>query len=206
MKQQLSLGSAVAIGLASMIGAGVFVVFREATALAGDYLWLAFALAALVASLNAASVYQLASVNERAGGVYAYSRVYINDYWSFIAGFAFVFGKIGSISAIALVFAEYLSPMPKSLTASIAIVILALVNVLGINRTAGVALVLAIITTIYLALAATLGIGHGLAHLGTASNPEPNPFTLSIPGQIGGVLPASAVLFFAFAGYARVAT
>lgn len=205
-RQQLSLGSTIAIGIASMIGAGVFVVFREATALAGNYLWWALFLAATVASLNAASVYQLAAVNDRAGGVYAYSRVYLNDFWSFISGFSFVFGKIGSIAAIALVFAEYIAPASKSLTASIAIGLLTLINVMGINRTALVATILASITTLYFTIAATFGIRFALIHSATASNPNPNPLVLSVPGQLGGILPAAAVLFFAFAGYARVAT
>ncbi|MEN9965766.1 MAG: hypothetical protein RJA60_763, partial [Actinomycetota bacterium] len=128
-KKQIGLAGTLAIGLASMLGAGVFVVFR-------DWLYAALGLAALVASLNAASVYQLARQVDRPGGTYAYARVYRNYTWSFLAGFAFVFGKIGSIAAIALVFGEYAWPQQKHLAAVLAILVMVLINVLGIQRTA----------------------------------------------------------------------
>ena len=210
-RQQLSLNSTVAIGFASMIGAGVFVVFREAFALTGSFLWLSMLLAALVASLNAASVYQLASKIDRPGGVYAYSRVYLSDNWSFVAGFSFVFGKIGSIAAIAAVLGEYLLPIPKTLTASVAIAVLTVINIFGINRTALVAKILATLTIAYFTVAAVVGtvhaavitgIGDGIcAGIANCEN-SPAPMTASL----GGLLPAAAILFFAFAGYARVAT
>jgi APA family basic amino acid/polyamine antiporter len=209
--QRLSLNSAVAIGFASMIGAGVFVVFREAVSLTGSFLWLAMLLAALVAALNAASVYQLSSVIDRPGGVYSYSRVYLNDTWSFVAGFSFVFGKIGSIAAIAAVLGEYLSPLPKTLTATVAIGLLTLVNIFGINRTALVAKILTVMTVLYFSVAAVVGTFHGIVITGLSNGlcagitncPRlPTPMT----ANPSGLLSAAAILFFAFAGYARVAT
>jgi len=109
-KTQLGLGGAVAIGLASMLGAGVFVVFASAYKIAANLIFVSIALAALVAMLNSAAIYQLAKQIDRPGGVYAYSRVYLNNSWSFLSGFAFVFGKIASIAAIAIVFQRYVFP------------------------------------------------------------------------------------------------
>lgn len=197
--QQIGLGSTIAIGLASMLGAGVFVVFRDAFRFAGGGLFLALLLAALVAVLNSASIYQLAKQIDRPGGTYTYARVYKNDNWSFIAGFVFVFGKIGSIAAIALVLGEYIWPAQKLAVAVIAILTMALINVLGIQRTAGVARVLATVTTLFLLTAIfTTLVVHDFS----------NPAALNIPVLPGGwgILTAASVLFFAFAGYARVAT
>jgi APA family basic amino acid/polyamine antiporter len=87
-KQQLSLLGAVAIGVASMLGAGVFFVWSAAYESARNGFFIALLLAAIVASLNAASVYQLAGGISRAGGIYAYSRVYLPKSISFIAGFS----------------------------------------------------------------------------------------------------------------------
>ena len=202
-KQQVGLLGAVAIGLASMLGAGIFTVFREAFAKTYSYLAVALFLAGLVACLNAASVYSMAKQIDRPGGVYAYSRHYLNKDFSFVAGFAFVFGKIGSIGAIAWIFAEYLTPLSNGalntqLVASLAILVLTLLNTLGINRTALVAAILAAITTTYLVVAGLLGA----SHRGSGSN-----FTnLLSGGHSGGILAAASLLFFAFAGYARVAT
>lgn len=197
-KQQLGLIGAVAIGLASMLGAGVFVVFSDAYRIAGSGLFLAIGLAALVASLNAWSVYSLARQVERPGGVYAYARVYVNDTASFAAGFAFVFGKIGSIAAIALAFNEYFAPQWRTWPALGAIALLTLINVLGIQRTAAVAGVLAVTTTAFL-LAVTVA---GLA-ASVATNHDAGTAPL---GSALDLLQAAAVVFFAFAGYARVAT
>ena len=186
-----------------MLGAGIFTVFREAFAKTYSYLAVALLLAGLVACLNAASVYSMAKQIDRPGGVYAYSRHYLNNDFSFIAGFSFVFGKIGSIGAIAWIFAEYLTPLTigvisTQLVASIAILVLTLLNTLGINRTALVAAILAGITTTYLLVAGVLGASHP----GDGAN-FVNVFS---GGNRGGILAAASLLFFAFAGYARVAT
>lgn len=197
--QKLSLLGAVFIGLASMLGAGVFVVFRDSYAVAGKYIFVGIGLAALVAILNATSVYRLASKVAKPGGVYAYSREYINEETSFVAGFAFVFGKIGSIAAIALVFEEYIAPNYKFWPAVAAIVVLTLVNVFGIQRTAAAAGVLAVTTTIFLAFAIASGLDSP-SHMAQALTAHP---AISAPFA---VIQAAAVIFFAFAGYARVAT
>lgn len=200
-RQQIGLWSTVAIGLASMLGAGVFVVFRDAYQLAGQWFYLALFLAAAVASLNAASVYQLARQIDRPGGTYAYARVYRNETWSFAAGFAFVFGKIGSIAAIAMVFGEYAFPAQKQLVATAAILVMVLVNILGIQRTAEVATVLAITTTAFLIFAiltpAIYANGDAMSALALHEIDGLTPL---------GILSGASVLFFAFAGYARVAT
>lgn len=194
-KQRLGLAGAVAIGLASMLGAGVFVVFRDVAAAAGSLQNISLAIAALVAILNATSIYQLARSQSRAGGVYAYSRVYVSKPASFIAGFAFVFGKIGSIAAIALVFEEYVLPGWHSLIAVAAILVLTSINLLGINRTAAVAAVLAIVTTAFLMLA-----------IFSAATSTASTAVDAIALAPGNALQGAALMFFAFAGYARVAT
>jgi len=201
-KRQVGLAGTIAIGLASMLGAGVFVVFRDAYALAGDWLYGALFLAGLVATLNAASIYQLARQVDRPGGTYAYARVYRNDTWSFMAGFAFVFGKIGSIAAIALVFGEYAFPEQKQIVAVIAILVMVVVNVLGIQRTAAVAAVLATVTTSFLILAILLGAS--FFRMSSTSQVSLGGNLPHVPGW--GIVTAASIIFFAFAGYARVAT
>jgi len=211
-----------------MLGAGVFAVFHEGAAITEGVLgrWgllIAIGLAGLVATLNAASVYQLARSVSRAGGVYAYSRVYVNDTTSFVAGFSFIFGKIGSISAIGLVFGIYVWPDQPVLAASFAIAGLTVINLLGINRTAQVAMVLSITTVTFLLVTIVWGFAHGVEAMpaigsatglasGAASGLAPATVAAAssfseILAQIGmPILSAAAVIFFAFAGYARVAT
>ena len=194
-KQQIGLFGAVAIGFASMLGAGVFNVFGAAAGKTSA-LFTALFLAALVATLNATSVYQLAKRTSRPGGIYSYARVEWNETASFIAGFAFVLGKIGSIAAIAYVFGVYVYPEQGLATAAAAIVLLALLNIFGINRTALVAAILAIATTAYLLITTTAGISFA----------TPVNASFDVIAGPAGILSAASLIFFAFAGYARVAT
>ena len=210
----------MAIGLASMLGAGVFVVFHEAEALTSEVsdhwgLLIAIGLAGLVAVLNAASVYQLARVISRAGGVYSYSRVYVGPTASFVAGFSFVFGKIASIAAIGLVFGVYVWPQQHVLASSLAIAALTAINLLGINRTARVALVLSIITVSFLVVTLVWGFARGSEALPSGAIVTPDDTLDHTLGSVvnfvgtGSTMPilsAASIVFFAFAGYARVAT
>ena len=198
-KQQLGLGGAIVIGLASMLGAGVFVVFGSAYQISANLIFVSIAIAATVAGLNSSAIYQLARQIDRPGGVYAYSRVYLNDTWSFLSGFAFVFGKIASIAAIALVLQTYVLPAIPFWPSAAAIALLTFINILGINRTALVATVLSV---------TTIGFFLALIVLG-AANPG-GSFTeamqLAPQNPVQSVLVGAGVVFFAFAGYARVAT
>lgn len=201
--QQIGLIGAVAIGIASMLGAGVFVVFREAFTISGSLFLAAIALAALVAVLNASSVYQLAKRISRPGGVYTYSRAMVNHPTSFVAGFAFVFGKIGSIAAIALVVQEYLTPELKFWPAAAAIAALTLINISGINRTATVAAILATTTTLFFLVVLTSA---ALPAASVSAQPVAEVLSAAGTSTFVQLISAASVLFFAFAGYARVAT
>jgi APA family basic amino acid/polyamine antiporter len=111
------------------------------------------------------------------------------------------------------VLGEYLAPFPKMLSATIAIALLTTVNIMGINRTALVAKILATVTVIYFSVAAVIGTLKGAVMQGLSAgfctgvpNCQNPPALSTLQGNWAGLLPAAAVLFFAFAGYARVAT
>lgn len=197
-KPQLGLGGAIVIGLASMLGAGVFVVFATAYQTSLNLIFMAIAVAGLVAVLNSAAIYQLARQVDRPGGVYAFSRAYLNDTWSFLSGFAFVFGKIASIAAIALVFQQYVFPSQPFWPSVAAIAVLSLINILGINRTAAVASVISVVVVGFFLSLTGLGLTNPETHAEQA-------FDLSPTEPITAVLVGAGVVFFAFAGYARVA-
>ena len=190
---KLSLIGASALGVASMLGAGVFVVFAPAAELAGSNLFLAIAIAGFVAALNARSMRQLSKILPKAGGAYAFGREYLSSSWGFLAGIAFILGKVGSVAAIALAAASYIYPEAKLEVAFAALALMTGINLLGINRTATGAILLSVPTVALLLL---VGIS-GFQVAAVESQGQ---------SSIGGVLPAAALIFFAFAGYARVAT
>jgi APA family basic amino acid/polyamine antiporter len=191
---RLTTFDAVSIGVASMLGAGVFVVFGPVADLTGSLMPLAIVLAGLVAYLNAGSISQLAAKVPKSGGAYSYARHYLNPTWGFLAGASFLVGKIASSAAIALVVAEYVSAENLIPFALGAVLIMTLINIAGINRTALGSKVLAGITLVFFAVLITA------ASFAPAASPP------LAPGSILNIPSAAAIVFFAFAGYARVAT
>jgi APA family basic amino acid/polyamine antiporter len=188
----------VLVGLGSMIGAGVFVVFAPAAAAAGPWLLGGLALAAVVAYCNATASAQLAAQYPVSGGSYAYGRERLGPWWGFLAGWGFVVGKTASCAAMALAFASYVVPAGWERPAAVAaVLVLAGVNLLGITRTARLTRVLVAVVLAVLALVVVAGYGAG-----RGGGP------LLAPGGVDlyGILQSGGLLFFAFAGYARIAT
>lgn len=188
------------IGLGSMIGAGVFVAFAPAARAAGAALLIGLALAAAVAYCNATSSAQLAAEYPASGGTYLYGRERLGPWWGFLAGWGFVVGKTASCAAMALTFAAYTVPAEwQRVTAVAAVLALTAVNYRGITRTARLTRVIVAVVLVALAL----GIVGSLA----GGDPEPArlAFWTDAPSAYG-VLQSAGLLFFAFAGYARIAT
>ena len=196
--RRLGLGDAVVLGLGSMLGAGVFAAFGPAAAAAGSGLLIALGLAGLVAYANATSSARLAARHPESGGTYVYGRRRLGETWGFVAGWGFVVGKTASCAAMALTLGTYAWPEHARLVAAAAVVVVTAVNYLGVAKTAGVTRVLVVLTLA--ALAAVVA--------GAIANPGASPQRLTdwFPAGPLGVLQAAGLLFFAFAGYARIAT
>ncbi|BCT77809.1 amino acid transporter [Sinomonas cyclohexanicum] len=206
LDRRLGLADAVVIGLGSMIGAGVFAAFGPAARAAGSWLLLGLAIAAVVAYCNAVASAQLAAAYPTSGGTYVYGRERLGPGWGFTAGWGFVIGKTASCAAMALTFASYAVPGAEwlqRLVAVAAVLALAALNYRGVTRTAQLTRIL---VTITLAALAVLVIGlwaSGHAGLGVIASASGEP---AGSGGVYGVLQAAGLLFFAFAGYARIAT
>ncbi|WP_238342946.1 APC family permease [Nocardioides cynanchi] len=199
LERRLGLGDAVFIGLGSMIGAGVFAAYAPAARAAGSGLLLGLALAAVVAYCNATSSAQLAAAYPWAGGTYLYGREVLGEWWGYLAGWGFLVGKTASCAAMALTFAAYVAPEGwQRPVAAAVVVVLALVNCAGVTRTALLTRVLVSLVLVALVVAAIAclrgGTSSGLSGWASPRN------------GVYGVLQSAGLLFFAFAGYARIAT
>ena len=204
LARRLGTGDAVVIGLGSMIGAGVFSAFAPAAAAAGSGLLIGLALAAGVAYCNAVASAQLAAQYPTSGGTYVYGRERLGEWWGFLAGWGFVVGKTASCAAMALTFASYAVPgseWAQRLAALLAVAALTAANYHGITRTAGLARVLVAASVLALLIVVVAIAASGetdTANLGGSAS--------LWSGGVYGVLQSAALLFFAFAGYARIAT
>lgn len=198
LKRRLGVSDAVTIGLGSMIGAGVFATFGPAAGAAGSGLLVALALAAVVAFCNATSSARLAARYPESGGTYVYGRECLGDFWGYLAGWAFVVGKTASCAAMALTVGFYAWPGQAHAVAVAAVVALTVLNYTGVQKS--VLLTRAIVAVVLAVLAAvvTTCLTSGTADIARLDT--------GADMTVGGTLQAAGLLFFAFAGYARIAT
>ncbi len=204
LARRLGLSDAVFIGLGSMIGAGVFAAFTPAAQAAGSGLLVGLGVAAVVAFCNATSSAQLAAVYPVSGGTYAYGRAQLGPWWGFFAGWSFIIGKTASCAAMALTFAAYAAPgMWERPVAVAAVIGLAAVNYFGVTRTAQLTKIIVVVVLLSLAVVVAAGAWAGPASGATASAFESSSI---VAGGWYGILQSAGLLFFAFAGYARIAT
>ncbi|MBP1240114.1 APA family basic amino acid/polyamine antiporter [Frigoribacterium sp. PvP120] len=209
LQRRLGLGAAVVIGLGSMIGAGVFSAFAPAAAAAGDLLLVSLLIAGVVAFCNATSTAQLAAQHPTSGGAYAFGRERLGEWPGFVAGWGFVVGKTASCAAMATTAAVALVPDPWTRPAALLLVVaVTALNAAGITRTAAataviVAAVLAVLVLVVVVVgSAPPGVGavvDAASGAGSAGGASAGPTPVA-------VLQGAGLLFFAFAGYARIAT
>jgi len=192
--------AAIGIGVGSMLGAGVFSDMWVKVLEAGNFYLLALGIAGVIASANALSTAQLASRYHEAGGAYAYGREELGHFVGHVAGAAFVVGKTVSAAVAGLVIAAYIAPGHAPLVATGAIALAWALNSRGITRTAAGATISAMVVTCALA---AISIGALSAHHQTTGGALATPPQHSAPLA---VLVGASVAFFAFAGYARIAT
>ena len=209
LDRRLGLTDAVVVGLGAMIGAGVFVAFAPAAARAGSLVWASLAVAAVVAVCNALSSARLAAHYPSAGGTYVYGRELLGPLPGFLAGWGFVVGKTASCAAMALTVGLYIWPKHANLVAAAAVVALTTLSVFGVQRTATASKVLVAVVLTVLAVfvvAAFLADGGSAAGAGAVGDLQPPIDDEAWPARALGVLGGAGFCFFAFAGYARIAT
>jgi basic amino acid/polyamine antiporter, APA family len=196
LDRRLGVGDAVVIGMASMIGAGVFAAIGPAAAAAGGGLLVGLVVAGGVAFCNATSSARLAAIHPQAGGSYVYGRERLGPFWGHLAGWGFVVGKTASCAAMALTFGSYVAPSLRRPLAVGAVVAIVAVNHRGITKTSRLTRVLVVLVLLALAAVVVAAIGGG----------EASVDRLDVDLAPRGILESAGLLFFAFAGYARIAT
>jgi APA family basic amino acid/polyamine antiporter len=199
LARRLGFGDAVMVGLGAMIGAGVFAVFAPAAAIAGTGLLAGLAIAAFVAACNAWSSARLAAVHPRSGGTYVYGREQLGNFWGFLAGWGFVVGKTASCAAMAITVGAYAWPGREKVVAVAAVVVIVAVNYRGVHKTALATRILVVLVLGSLTLVVFGSLAGGSVRADNLTDWS---------GSIGlrEILESAGLLFFAFAGYARLAT
>ena len=200
LARRLGTFDAVVLGLGAMIGAGIFAALGPAADAAGSGLLLGLLIAAFVAFCNATSSAELAALYPESGGTYVYGRRRLGAFWGYLAGWCFIIGKTASCAAMALTFGSYVDADIARPLGIAAVVGVAAVNYFGVQKTATATRVVVAFVLVSLAAVVFAVLLGGDADAGR--------LTPMYDADFGpdGVLQAAGLLFFAFAGYARIAT
>lgn len=200
LRRDLNLLTAVGVGLGAIIGAGIFVVTGVAAGVAGPAFLIGLFLAGIVATFNALNSAQLAATYPQSGGTYEYGHQVLRPWLGFAAGWMFLASKLAAGGTVALGFAGYFGALvpgiPLRLIAVAAVVILTIVNYFGIQKAGSLNIIIVSISVLSLVVVVFTGIP-------TFSLENLRPFS---PTGLHGILQSAALLFFAYTGYARLAT
>ncbi|MFE0606113.1 APC family permease [Streptomyces sp. NPDC058892] len=197
LKRTLGVSDAVVVGLGAMVGAGVFAAFAPAARAAGGALLAALAVAAVVAYCNALSSARLAARYPASGGTYVYGRERLGPFWGWLAGWGFVIGKTASCAAMALTVGAYVWPGHEHAVAVAAVVAITAASYGGVQKSARIA---------RLIVAAVLAVLAGVVMVCLSSEVARPERLAGAQWSLFGLLQGAGLLFFAFAGYARITT
>ena len=206
LKRNVGLFGAASVGIANIIGAGIFVVSGVAAGLAGPSVILSFLLAGFIALMTALSSAELASFITETGASYAYTKRAFGKFLSFFVGWFKYFDYIAGAAAVSVGFAAYFTAL-FGLTGSLPLILAAiglpivfmLLNLVGIKESTRIISMMVLIKVFVLVLLIFVG-GYYLAQFFNISQ-----FTPFFPNGINGTFNGAAIIFFAFLGFNTVA-
>jgi APA family basic amino acid/polyamine antiporter len=191
-----------------MIGTGVFVSIGLGAGIAGPAVTLALVLAAGIALCNGLSSAQLAAAHPVSGGTYEYGYLYVSSWAGFTAGWVFLVAKSASAATAALGFSGYLlhalgygstNLIPAALTTLAVLTVIVLAGIRRSNVTN-----IAIVSVTLFSLLFFVVAGAPLIETRNLS-----PFFAGegdAAFRLATLLEATALMFVAYTGYARIAT
>jgi APA family basic amino acid/polyamine antiporter len=201
LKRTLGLFDATAISIGAIIGAGIFVVTGIVAGLAGPSLVISIVLAGCIASFSALSFAQLSAYMPEEGGGYQYAYSMVSPYAGFLAGWMWIFSNLFVGAAVSLGFANYLAALFPALSENVVnavavafCLLFTFLNYVGVRQSAIVNNVLVVSKILILVFFIVLGLG--FVNFRNFSPVAPN-------GSLG-TLQGTALIFFAYFGYARI--
>jgi len=233
LKPSLSWPHLVAMGVGAIVGVGIYALIGQATRMAGPAVLLSFTIAGAVCVLSAFCYAELATALPASGSAYTYSYVALGERIAWVIGWSLVLEYTVSCAVVAIgwsghlteLFAQFGIALPHQFLSgpfakvpgilnipavfvSVAVTCLLL---LGAREGATVNLVLVLLKLAGLTLFIVLTIGFFRADHLQPFMPngfgDPLGFFHAVPGQeLQGVMPAAALIFFAFYGFDAVAS
>jgi basic amino acid/polyamine antiporter, APA family len=201
LKRGLGLVSTTLYGIGVILGAGIYALIAVGAGLAGNMLWLAFLISALIAVFTALSYAELSSMFPKEAAEYNYSRRAFGKEWlSFAVGWVLAAGTVVAAATVALGFGGYfhsLTGIDATAAALALIAVMTLLNYWGISESANFNNVATCLEILGLLIVIAAGF---------LMPPALDADLLQMPsGGAQGILAAVSVIFFAYIGFENVA-
>jgi amino acid transporter len=201
----LSLRGAIFIGIGAMVGAGIFALFGEAGTIAGAAVWVSFLVGGIIALLQGYSFAKLGARYPSKGGMIAWivrgygkglftGGVVMLGYFSVIIVTAMVAVSFGNY-ATSLFIGDGAAPIWVNIFASVVVVALTLVNIVGAEA---VSKAQTVIVSVVLVILVAFGIGMLVQMNPSLLDPSGYPPARSILSSV-------ALTFFAYLGFGVIA-
>ena len=206
LKQSITLPQAIIYGVGIILGAGIYALIGEAAGVAGNAMWLAFVVAAIIAAFTALSYAELSRSFPRSAAEFIYVQESTKSkLLAFFIGYLTILTGIISVAAVALGFATYFNIfgiLDSWITAILIIVLLTIVNYKGIEESARLNTVLTLIAVGGLIFIIIIGLPFlGSVDLFSVPSGE-SLFSFNFFPPIFG---AAALIFFAYLGFEDIA-
>jgi APA family basic amino acid/polyamine antiporter len=193
LRREVGLLGATISGTGVIIGAGVYALIGEGAETAGNAVWMAFLMAAIVAGLSAVTYSRMSRRVPRDSPEFQYTGHGLGFRAGFLAGWLMLWADMVAAAAVALAFGGYFASLlggPLVVAALALVLVLALVVSAGIHES--------IIVVSFLTAAEVFGllvvILIGIPHWGE----QP---LLQMNDGLSGVWAASSLIFFAYIGF-----
>ena len=196
LKRELGLFEVTLSGIGIILGAGIYTLIGRGAGLAGNALWLSFAIAATIAVLTGLSYAELSSMYPKAGAEYEYVKGAFGRRAAFVIGWLIILSGIIGASTVSLGFAGYASALTGINSAYLAaglVVALTLLLTRGIRMSALFAILFTLVEMAGLILIIIIGI----PFLGSVDY-------LEMPNGLAGIFSAASLVFFAYIGFEDV--
>ena len=194
LKRELGLLETTFYGVGVILGAGIYVLIGKGAGLAGNMVWAAFAIGALIAAFTGLSYAELSSMFPKSGGEYVFAEKAFNKRIAFLIGWLIIIGGVIASAAVSLGFAGYFSAIFHTPTIPIAMTLILLLSLLsfwGIKQSAFAEIIATFVEVGGLIAIILFGLKY-IGHVNYAALP---------PLGFSGILSATALIFFAYLGF-----
>ncbi|NJN26683.1 MAG: amino acid permease [Cyclobacteriaceae bacterium] len=194
LNKSLGLFDIVLFGVGGIVGAGIYAIIGEAAGMAGNMLWAAFMIAAVVALLTGLCYAEFVSRYPDAGGSFEYIKRGFGPKLALSLSIVIFLTSVIAPAAIAISFSGYLSALvdiPQWISTVAIILLMAFINIFGVRNSSWFNILATVITLLGLGSVVVFSIpswgDHDLLQLGDA-------------GAVG-LFSGAAIIFFSYVGF-----